>query len=401
MSRRLAFPIVTLIALASAPAVASPTTAEVAHAQRLVRLAAVLEQRGDLAGAQDDLAQAMALDPAPHVVLALAKVRQKLGHLVEAREALTATVYGAASSDAAPVASPARAECQQMFSDLGRRIPRARIAVDARPAIRTPSVSLTIDGGALPAGAEQLPIPVNPGRHVLEVSAPEMQSQTIVFEAVEMAEKQIAVHLGAPRPTSPALVALPQPVAPPLSSPDVPTGPAPVAPLPPLAPVGLDRDERIAAARRARFSVGRFFLESLGSALVGSLAAYGTFKAACGNQACLGGSLEALGVNVVVTPLTVWGIGEATGGDGGLGWAFLGGLAAFSGYTAGTTDPTLPLVIGVVLMPFTSALIYEFSSDANAHRMLGPKAMLTPTFAPLYGPSSNVVGGAAGLAGRF
>ena len=147
--------------------------------------------------------------------------------------------------------------------------------------------------------------------------------------------------------------------------------------------------------------MGRFFLESLGAGLVGSLAAYGTFAATCGGQACLGGGLAGLGVNVVVTPLTVWAIGGATGGDGGLGWTFVGGLAAFSGYSAGTDNPTLPLVIGVVLMPFTSALLYEMSSEANSKRALRGGATLVPTVTPLYGQSNTLIGAVGGVGGRF
>jgi hypothetical protein len=173
-----------------------------------------------------------------------------------------------------------------------------------------------------------------------------------------------------------------------------------VALIPSGAPA-TDRDDRLAATRRAKFSVGRFFLESLGSAVIGSLAAYGTFKATCGDQPCLGGSLASLGVNVVVTPITVWGLGEATSGNGSLGWTFAGGLVAFSGYAAGTSDPTLPLLVGVVLMPFTSALLYEVSSGANAQRMLGPGAALAPSFAPLMGPTQTPVGAMGGLNGRF
>jgi hypothetical protein len=348
MIRRTAFSICILLTLAAPPALADPSPADVARAQKLVRQAEALEQRGQL---------------------------------VEAREALTAVVFGAAPT----------AQAQQLFADLGRRIARVRLEVDVPPgAPVTPSLS--IDGEALPPGAERLPVPVNPGHHMLVVQAPDLPSQTIAFDALESSDRTIAVHLRL-APTLPPPVAAVQP--PPVAQPPA---PPPALRLPPVAP---DRDERLATARRARFSVGRFFLESLGSAVVGSLAAYGTFKAACGSQACLGGSFEALGANIVVTPLTVWGLGQATGGDGGLGWAFLGGLVAFSGYTTGTTDPTLPLVIGVVLMPFTSALIYEVSSDASARRALGPAAAFTPNFAPLIGPSSTVVGATAGLSGRF
>ena len=362
------------------------------RAQRLVHQATSLEQHGDLAGAQEALAQAVAIDPAPAVALALARVRSKLGLLVEARDALTSTVYDTAPAGEPSSVSATRSEARQMFTDLASRIPRVRVVIEATPG--SSSVRLTLDGTVLPAGVERLPVPLDPGHHVLVAAAPGMQPQTFAFDAAESSEQKVAVHLVAAAPivaqTRVAEVAVPPP----------PVAPATTS-VPVLDPPVIDRDERLAAARRAKFSLGRFFLESLGSALVGSLAAYGTYKAACGNQPCIGGSLEGLGVNVLVTPVTVWGLGEVTGGDGGLGWAFLGGLVAFSGYTAGTTDPILPLVIGVVLMPFTSALMYELSSNGNAQRVLGPKAGLTPAFAPLYGVGNSVVGATGGVGGRF
>src|SRR5262245_27975596 len=42
---------------------------------------------------------------------------------------------------------------------------------------------------------------------------------------------------------------------------------------------------------QARFSWGRFFLESLVSGAIGSGAAYGTYRAICGDSSCVGGSL--------------------------------------------------------------------------------------------------------------
>jgi len=390
MTRPTSFVVVMLLTICCPSAFAGATPADVTKAQKLVRQAAALEQRGDLTGALDALGQAAAIDPEPRVVLALAKVRLKLGHLVEAREALTSVVYAAAPPEGAPGAG-ARAEAEQMFSELGSRIPRIRLVADAG-SMRVP-LRVTLDGEALPAGAERLPLPVDPGRHVLVVGAPGMHAQTVPFEAVESAERTVIVHLVAAAPPAPA------PVAPPLDAPH--TALSGVVVAPPVAPAALDHDDRLAAARRAKFSVGRFFLESLSSAVVGSLAAYGTFKATCGDQPCLGGGLGSLGVNVVVTPLTVWGVGEATGGAGGFGWALLGGLVAFSGYTAGTTDPTLPLVIGVVLMPFTSALMYELSSNTNAQRALRSGTALAPTFAPLVGPSNGVVGAVGAIGGRF
>lgn len=393
MIRRLRLSVAALLTLACPPALAAPSAADVARAQRLVRHAAALEQRGDLAGAQDDLALASTLDPEPAVVLALAKVRDRLGRLVEAREALTPIVY----TPGAP-ASPARTEVLQLFADLGRRIPRARLVVEAPAGA---SVTVTLDDEALPAAAERLPIPVDPGHHVLAVRTADAAERKIPFDAVESAEQTIHVNLRPPAPASRALIAQVAPPPPaPAPSPVIVTTPVATPSLTLTSP-SLEQNDRLAAARRARFSVGRFFLESLGSAVVGSLAAYGTYKATCGDPPCLGPSFGALGVNILVTPLTVFGLGAATGGDGSFGWAFLGGLVAFSGYTAGTANPTLPLVVGVILMPFTSALMYEISSDASAKRALGPGAAFAPTFAPLIGPSSNVIGGTAGLTGRF
>jgi hypothetical protein len=430
MKRRTPLLVPCLCVLTSRLALAAPPSPEAARAERLVHQATALEKRGDVASAQEVLVQAARLDPEPAVLLALARVQRKLGRLIEARETLMPVALGAAPPAGSSLAA-AHAEAVQTFSDIGARIPRLRIAVDS-PAAGA-GLTITIDGEALPPGAEKLPVPIDPGRHVIVVTSPGMETQTVAFDALEGRDQPVAVHLHRPAPMPAVVVApvaapMPPPVAyppPPLGAPVAapvvvaapaadpgaamppPAQPVPLTPATPAVAVGttpaadVDRAVRAAAARRARFSVGRFFLESLGSAVVGSLAAYGTFKAGCGDQPCLSGSLGALGVNVVVTPLTVWGLGEATGGDGGLGWTFLGGLAAFSGYTAGTTDPTLPLVIGVILMPFTSALLYEVSSNANAQRILGPNVSVAPTFVPIAGPSNAPVGAIGGLGGRF
>jgi hypothetical protein len=398
-------PLLLLVVLPVRSAAGAPPSpsSSAARAQKLVQQAAVLEQRGDLNGAQDELAGAAALDPEPSVVLALAKVRVRLGKLVAAREALATVAL--APADAGTPARPL-AEAQQLFADVGARIPHVRLVVEGAPPGRPAALSIILDEESLADGAERLPIPVDPGHHVFVVRAGDLASGTVAFDAAESTDRVVRVQLRpivAPR----ALVAQAIPQPPSVAPAPPAAGPSSGAAAPPLAPslvaasAATDVVDRRAAARRAKFSVGRFFLESLGSAVVGSLAAYGTFKAACGDQPCLGGSLESLGVNVVVTPLTVWGLGEATGGDGGLGWAFVGGLAAFSGYTTGTTDPTLPLVIGVVLMPFTSALLYEVSSNANAQRVLGPNALVFPSLSPVVGANNAPVGAMGGLGGRF
>jgi hypothetical protein len=401
MTRRTWLCAATLVLLSGRPAAAAPGPEDASRAQTLVHDAAALEQRGHLAAAEDALTQALAIDPAPTIALPLAKVRVKLGLLVEARDGLTSVVFDPAPPGELSAASAARAEAKQLFSDLAARIPHVRIETDEPPGRERPH--LMLDGVALPSGAERLPLPVDPGHHVLVASAPGMQAQTIAFDAVEWVEGSVAVHLVASvvlSSTDPPVTRPPQ--AQPTQAQAQPTQPPARGPSTlQVGPPASDAGDRVAAARRAKFSVGRYFLESLGSAVVGSVAAYGTFKAVCGGQPCVGGSAAALGANIVATPLTVWGLGQATGGDGGLGWTFLGGLVAFSGYSAGTADPTLPLVVGLVLMPFTSALLYEVSSGVNARKVLGPGSAFAPTLAPVIGRGNGVVGAVGGVEGRF
>ncbi len=149
--------------------------------------------------------------------------------------------------------------------------------------------------------------------------------------------------------------------------------------------------------QKAKFSLGRYFLEALAGGLVGSAAAYGTYKAAGGSKPGLGAALEALGADIVVTPLAVWGVGEAMGGNGSLGYSYVGGLVAFAGTPAGSSNPGLALAIGEVLMPFASAALYEMTSHIWAASQDGS---INASVVPVYGPN-GVVGAGLGLGGSF
>lgn len=128
--------------------------------------------------------------------------------------------------------------------------------------------------------------------------------------------------------------------------------------------------------QRARFSGKRFLLSSLAGAVVGSLVAYGTFSALCDDDSdCFGAALASVGANFAITPLSVWGAGNALGGDGHLAWTYLGGTAAFAGLSVpGSPDESyassmmrfkIAIAIGVIALPFTSSLLYEVSSNTS------------------------------------
>lgn len=136
-------------------------------------------------------------------------------------------------------------------------------------------------------------------------------------------------------------------------------------PLPPPPPTTTND--------RARFSGKRLAVEMLAGAAVGGLVGYGVFEATGGDD--IGSALMGLGANIAVTPIVVWGTGRAMGGDGSLGWTYVGGLVAFSGPSATPEQAALSLALGSVFLPITSSIMYEVSSHARWSRRVAATAM--------------------------
>ena len=136
-------------------------------------------------------------------------------------------------------------------------------------------------------------------------------------------------------------------------------------------PMDPSRQAQLDEAAAGHFNVGRYFLEVIVGGLAGSLAAYGGYVMICDDGPCIGGMLLGLTFNVLATPAGVTLIGGAMGGMGNYWDALLGGLVAFAGAGAGASDEqaVLALSIGLVLSPFTSALIYELFSSGRAHQL--------------------------------
>jgi hypothetical protein len=194
------------------------------------------------------------------------------------------------------------------------------------------------------------------------------------------------------------------------ASPEPPVAPAAPAPPPAPPPLALaapppppqEDSERTDKARRAKFSAGRFIVESLIGGAVGSAVSYGVYTAACGDTPCIGGALGGLVSDIAATPLAAYGFGELMGGDGNLGTTYLVGLAAFGGGAAATSDDAVViLAIGMVLEPFCAALGYELSSGAKAKSILGPTGWVQPGFSPTMGPGRSASGGTFNLTGGF
>lgn len=127
-----------------------------------------------------------------------------------------------------------------------------------------------------------------------------------------------------------------------------------------------------------RFSGKRFVVEILGGELVGSLVTGLTFNALCNGRDCLGSAITAFGANIAVTPLTVWGIGQVMGGDGSLGYTYLGGSTALAAFSVpGPVDEspsdalsriTLEAWMSSILLAPCSAALYELTSHVKWSR---------------------------------
>ncbi len=136
-------------------------------------------------------------------------------------------------------------------------------------------------------------------------------------------------------------------------------------------------------AEKARFSFGRYLLESLGSGIGVGLLAYGGYYAACGKDPCLGGFLVSSVVSVGVTPLGIWAIGNALGGEGDLGRTYVVGLSPFGATASGNTlSPLTLFALQVTLEPFAAAVGYEVSSNAKAKELLRSAGLVRPRLAP-------------------
>jgi hypothetical protein len=139
----------------------------------------------------------------------------------------------------------------------------------------------------------------------------------------------------------------------------------PIAPAP--APEAQVDDSR------AQFSGKRLAAEIAGGELVSLLVSYATYSSLCDGRDCFGSAIAAFGADFAVTPIAIWAGGRAMGGHGTLGMTYLGASTALAAFSVpGQPDETpadtlqrvgVEMTISALLMPATSALMYEISSQ--------------------------------------
>lgn len=187
-----------------------PEDATVVEARKLFEHGIHQEESGDWAGALVTFRK-VALVRANHIVrFHVGLCLERTGKLVAARDEFV-VARGLAEKEDTSDAKKTVAATTKHLTALEARIPRLRVA---RPP--TPGATLSVDGTLVGSGVFDTQIPIDPGKHAIDVQAPGHQP----FHADVVAQD------GVTKPIEIAPVLTPLPAAPPPKKDDV-TPPAP------------------------------------------------------------------------------------------------------------------------------------------------------------------------------
>jgi hypothetical protein len=148
----------------TSPLAADPVSAEIVLARALFAEARTAEDAKDWALAASKLRDAIAIKETGGLRFHLAYCEEQQGLLVEAL-----VDYERSDDLTAGTSEDFRAQLPTKRESLRRRIPTITLLVPPQP----PNPTLTVDGHAMPPAVLGKPIPLNPGRHVVVVTAPE------------------------------------------------------------------------------------------------------------------------------------------------------------------------------------------------------------------------------------
>ncbi len=178
------------MSLSSVARAAEPTPAEIAVARRLFREATQLENEKKWDQAEAKLREAVAIKDTPGLRYHLAYSQEQQGKLVEALvdydRADEMMQHGAAAADVGKMLGPAR-------DSLRKRVPKIKLLLPKDLA----GAVLEVDGERVSSTVMHQPIPVNPGKHVVRVSAPNRQTFQQTLPMAEGETREVKVTLRA------------------------------------------------------------------------------------------------------------------------------------------------------------------------------------------------------------
>jgi hypothetical protein len=179
-----------LPSLHAAPAAAADTR-DAAAGEVMFREGRRLLKAGDLQGACAKLEESQRLDPAPGTLANLADCEEQLGRTASAWE------HWRRTAELLPANDARRATAQARSTELEKKLPRLTItlAPELHP---TPIAGLRIerDGVALGAVSLGVALPLDPGAHVVLVSAPDHQPRRFDLVIGAGEQRQLSVSVG-------------------------------------------------------------------------------------------------------------------------------------------------------------------------------------------------------------
>jgi hypothetical protein len=193
--------LVALLLVAHA-AVASADPRDAAAGEVMFREGRRLLKAGDLLGACAKLEESQRLDPAPGTLANLAECEEQLGRTASAWE------HWRRTAELLPSTDPRRATAQAHSTELEKKL--ARLSITLAPELgATPIAGLTVkrDGVVLGAASLGVALPLDPGAHVVVVSAPDRQPRTFDLTIAAGEQRPLSVTVGPPAPDAMARIA--------------------------------------------------------------------------------------------------------------------------------------------------------------------------------------------------
>ena len=177
-------------------AIASPAFAQSASdretARSLMDQGDDLRSKGDLKGALVRFKAANDIMHVPTTALEVARTQIALGQLVEARDMLAQIMSSAPTPREPAQFKDARVEAQKLDATLEARVPSLTVTVNG--AAEGASVSLSVDGVAVPAAVIGLPRRLDAGHHVL-VATTSTQEGRAEIDIAEGEKKDVSITL--------------------------------------------------------------------------------------------------------------------------------------------------------------------------------------------------------------
>lgn len=192
---------------AQAPRTVQATQKEKDAAAHLVFLGHEKRKEGDHLAALKAYRGADAIMRVPTTGIEVGRTLIALGRLTEAHRKLTRVAVSPAQTNEPVVFEKARAESRQLARAIDARVARLQLVFSAEPALNMATV--LVDGKETRLDAKAKPLRLDPGSHVLKVSAPSFVTKRYNLKLAEGEKRALRIQLAPSQTEAPKVQATP------------------------------------------------------------------------------------------------------------------------------------------------------------------------------------------------